>query len=79
MSEAYATIGVEPTVSMEEVTSDYHAKIKYAHPDGTQDPEERRVREDRTKRLNLAYDAIQKARQGRCGEASGKITLIPNP
>ncbi len=65
MAEAYATIGVEPTVSMEEVTSVYHAKIKYAHPDGTQDPEERRVREDRTKRMNLAYEAIQKARQGR--------------
>ena len=50
MAEAYATIGVEPTVSMEEVTSVfYQAKIKYAHPDGTQDPEERRVREERTK------------------------------
>ena len=46
--EAYATIGVEPTVSMEEVTSAYHAKIKYAHPDGTQDPGERRVKEDQT-------------------------------
>ena len=50
---------------MEEVTSVYYAKIKYAHPDGTQDPEERRVREDRTKQMNLAYEAIQKARQGR--------------
>ena len=50
---------------MEEVTSVYYARVKYAHPDGTHDPEERRVREDRTKRLNLAYVAIQKARQGR--------------
>ena len=65
MAEAYATIGVDPTASMEEVTSVYYAKIKYAHPDGTQDPEERRVREDRTKQMNLAYEAIQKARQGR--------------
>lgn len=65
MAESYASIGVEPTVSMEEVTSVYHAKIKYAHPDGTQDPEERSVREDRTKRMNLAYEAIQKARQGK--------------
>ena len=40
-------------------------RVKYAHPNGTQDPEERRVREDRTKRLNLAYEAIQKTRQGR--------------
>jgi len=64
MAEAYAPIGVEPTVSMEEVSSVYRAKVKYAHPDGAQDPEERKVREDRTKRLNLAYEAIQKARQG---------------
>ena len=65
MAEPYATTGVEPTVSMEEVTSVYHARIKYAHPDGAQDPEERRVSEDRTKRLNLAYEVIQQARQGR--------------
>jgi|TARA_B100000315_G_scaffold128322_2_gene117998 hypothetical protein len=44
---------------MEEVTSVYHAKNKYAHPDGTQDTEER------PKRPNLAYEAVQKARQGR--------------
>jgi len=50
---------------MEEVTSICHAKIKHAHPDGTQDPEERKAREDRTRRLNLAYEAIQKARLGR--------------
>lgn len=65
LTETYATIGVEPMVSMEEVFSVYHAKIKYARPDGTQDLEGRKVREDRTKRLNLAYEAIQKARQGR--------------
>ena len=56
---------MEPTVSMEEVTGVYHAKIKYAHPDGAQDPEERKVREDRTKRLKVANRAVQKARQGR--------------
>ncbi len=50
---------------MEEVTSVYHAKIKYAHPDGAQDPEEKRIREQRTQRLNLAYEAIEKARLGR--------------
>ena len=35
------------------------------HPDTTQDPEKRKVRVDRTKRLNLAHKAIEKARQGR--------------
>ncbi len=50
---------------MEEVSSVCYAKIKYAHPDSTQDPEERHIREDRTKCLNLTYEAMQKARQGR--------------
>ena len=51
-------------VSMDEGISVCHAKIKYAHPDGTQDPEERRVREDRTKRLNLA---IKRSRRPNIG------------
>ena len=65
--EAYATIGLERTVSMEEVTSpDFiGAKIKYAHPDGTQDPEKRRVRDDGTEGMTLAHEAIQMARSGR--------------
>jgi len=50
---------------MEDATGVYHARVKYAHPGGMQDPEERKVREDRTKRLNLAYEAIERARQGR--------------
>ena len=36
-----------------------------AHPDGAQDPEEKRIKEKPTQRLNLAYGAIEKARQGR--------------
>ena len=34
-------------------------KIKYAHLDGARDPEEKRM-EQRTRRLNLAYEAIEK-------------------
>jgi len=41
----------------------YHAEIKYVHPDGTQEPEEKRIGEPRTQRLNLAYEALEKARQ----------------
>ena len=50
---------------MQEASSVYHAKIKYAHPDGAKDPEEKRIREQRTQRLNLAYEAIDKVRRGR--------------
>ena len=65
MAETYATIGLEPTVPMESVTSVYRAKIGYAHLEGIQGPEEREVSGDRLKRLNLAYQAIQNAQQGR--------------
>lgn len=50
---------------MEEVSGVYHAKVEYGHPDGAQDAEEKRIREQRTQRLNLACEAIEKARQGR--------------
>ncbi len=62
---AYATVGVEPTASMEEVTSVYHAEIKRALTDGAQDPEGKRIREQRIQRLNLAYEKNGRARQGR--------------
>ncbi len=62
LAEAYATLGVEPTTSMEEITSIYRTKSRYAHPDGVQDPEEKQVREARSKRLNHAYQVIEKAR-----------------
>ena len=39
---------------MEQVTSVYHAKIEHAHPVGAREPEEKRIREQWTKRLNLA-------------------------
>ena len=44
MAEAYATIGVKPPNSIKEVTSVYHVMAKYAHPDGTQGREEKRIR-----------------------------------
>ena len=49
--------------TLQRTGSVYDAKIRYAHPDGAQDPEEKSVREDRTKRMNPAYEPIQKARQ----------------
>ena len=64
LAEAYAIIGVEPGVSLEEIDSVYRAKVKYAHPDSVQDPEEKRARETRIKRLNEAKEIIDKARKG---------------
>ena len=37
MTEVYVTIGVDPDVSTEEVTSVYRAKIKFAHQEGIQE------------------------------------------
>ena len=59
LEEADASIWVDPIASTEEVTSVYDAKVNYAHPHGAQDPE------DRTKRLDWAFEAMEKARQER--------------
>lgn len=71
LHEAYATIGVDPTASTEEIQSVYHTKIRYAHPDGTQDPEEKEIREGRTARLTTAYGLIEKARGKDNGSNNG--------
>lgn len=62
LAEAYATIGVDPDASWDEINDVYRAKIKNAHPDAAQDAEERRHREDRSQRLNMAHDQLEKAR-----------------
>jgi len=50
---------------MDEVYSVSRAKITYAQSDSTLDPEEGEFSGQRTKRLNPAYEAIEKVRQGR--------------
>ena len=62
LAEAYATLGVDPSDSLEEVGAVYRAKIKFNHPDGVQDPQEKSLREERSSRLNGAWDMIEKAR-----------------
>ena len=51
LAEAYATVGVDNTASQEEIDSVYRAKVKFAHPDTTQDPDEKSIRTERTTRL----------------------------
>ena len=63
LAEAYATVGVDSVATMEEVESVYRAKVKFAHPDTTQDPDEKIIRTERSARLNVAYELIQKARE----------------
>mgnify|MGYP001610314563 FL=1 len=62
LAEAYATLGVDSSDSLEEVGAVYRAKIKFNHPDGVQDPQEKRVREERSARLNGAWAMIEKGR-----------------
>jgi len=63
LAESYAILGVEANASLGEIGDVYRAKIKHNHPDGVRDPEEKRAREERSKRLNAAYELIQKARE----------------
>ena len=62
LEEAYATLGVEGTESLNEIGDVYRAKMKHNHPDSVQDPDEKRQREERCKRLNQAYEMIEHAR-----------------
>ena len=62
LAEAYAILGVDSSDSLEEIGAVYRAKIKFNHPDGAQDPQEKRSREERSSRLNSAWDMIEKAR-----------------
>ena len=62
LAEAYATLGVNPSDSLDEIGAVYRAKIKFNHPDGVQDPQEKRVREERSSRLNGAWGLVEKAR-----------------
>ncbi len=62
LAEAYAIVGVEASASLAEIQSVYRAKVQHQHPDKVTDPQEKRVREERIKRLNQAKDLIEKAR-----------------
>jgi len=55
--QSCAILGVEPTVSVEEIKSVFRAKAQYAHPDKGGDPE-------RFKRIQKAYDYIIKVKGG---------------
>lgn len=62
LAEAYATLGVDASDSLEEIGMVYRAKIKFNHPDGIKDPQEKQVREERSSRLNGAWGLIEKSR-----------------
>lgn len=62
LAEAYATLGVDSSDSLDEIGAVYRAKIKFNHPDGVQDLQEKSLREERSSRLNGAWDLIEKGR-----------------
>lgn len=64
LAEAYTTLGVEPSATIEEIQGVYHTKIRFAHPDKEKDTEGKRLKEERTKRLNNAFELIEKQRKG---------------
>ena len=67
LAEAYATLGVEAANSLDEIGAVYRAKVKYAHPDGEPNPQEKKLKEERTGRLNEAWGKVQKARGAKAG------------
>jgi len=61
--EACATLGVEPEASWEEIDRVFRIKAQYAHPDKFTKPEEKKAAEARFKRIQKAYDLIQKVKK----------------
>ena len=60
--EACAILGVEPEASWEEIDRVFKVKVQYAHPDRFTKPEEKQVAEDRFKRIQKAYDLVEKVK-----------------
>lgn len=60
--QSCAVLGVDPDTSLEEVDKVYKVKAQFAHPDRFQDPAEKKQAEERFKRIQKAYEYIQKVK-----------------
>lgn len=60
--QSCAILGIDPDASLEEVDKIYKVKAFHAHPDRFQDPEEKRQAGERFKRIQKAYEYIQKVK-----------------
>jgi len=60
--EACAILGVEPEASWEEIDRVFKVKVQYAHPDRFTKPEEKKAAEARFKRIQKAYDLVEKVK-----------------
>ncbi|MBA7693629.1 Co-chaperone protein DjlA [subsurface metagenome] len=63
--EACAILGVDPEASWEEIQGVYRIKVNYAHPDKFEKPEEKKVAEERFKRIQRAYELVKKVKEPR--------------
>lgn len=63
-ADAYAVLGVEPSISDEELARVYHARVASCHPDRLEnvDPEVRNFAEEKLRRINQAYADVRRAR-----------------
>ena len=60
--QSCAVLGVDPDTSLEEVDKVYRVKAQFAHPDRFQDPGEKTEAGERFKRIQKAYEYIQKVK-----------------
>jgi len=60
--ESCAIIGVQPDATWEEIDRTYKLKTQFAHPDKFTKPEEKKVAEERFKRIQRAYDYLKKVK-----------------
>ena len=55
MINPYETLGLKPWASPDEIRTAYRALVKQVHPDHIQDPEARKLAQERMVAINLAY------------------------
>ncbi len=72
VDESCAVLGVDPEASWEEVDRVYKIKVQYAHPDRFPDAGEKKAAEGRFKRLQKAYEFLEKVKRGKNNEARGR-------
>jgi len=60
LQRCYEVLGIQVPASPEAVRQAYKTQVKFFHPDRfTDDPEQRRLAEERLKEVNAAYEALQ--------------------
>ena len=81
IEECFSTLGIPPSSSIEEIKSAYRDLVKVWHPDRFGSDDRLRVKaEEMTKRLNLAFEFLERTFAGKKshGQSPPRKEQVPN-